>query len=199
MPSGGSVTVWLGQLKQGEEASLGKLHARYWPALVALARKKLRGAPVRAADEEDVAQAAFWSFYRGLKAGRLPHLESRGDLLALLTHIVACKAVNQIEHEVGVQKRSAARIEGSSALAHLAEDVSPTPFEQALLHDCYARYVHGLPDKLRGIAELYLAGCTHKEIAAQLGCVERTVDRKIPLILARWQQMAAMSIEDDAS
>jgi len=190
MASDGSVTVWIGQLKEGEEAALDRLHDRYWPALVGLARKRLRGVPGRAADEEDVAQQAFWSFYRGLRAGRVPQLENRGDLLALLTHIVACKAVNQIEHEMGVQKRAAGRLQGDSVLNHLAQDDSPTPLEQALLHDCYARYVTALPDKLRDFAELYLAGFTHKEIAARLGCVERTVERKIPLILEKWRKMA---------
>jgi RNA polymerase sigma factor (sigma-70 family) len=195
MSSTGSVTVWLGQLKEGEDAALGKLHQRYWPALVALARKRLRGAPSRAADEEDVAQAALTSFWRRVKAGRVLRVENRGDLMALLSAIVACKAVNQIEHELGVQKRSAARTQGDSALEHLANAVEPTPLEQAVLNDCYACYMDGLPKKLRPIAELYLAGFTHREIAARLGCVERTVERKLGLILERWQQMAAVSAE----
>jgi DNA-directed RNA polymerase specialized sigma24 family protein len=145
----------------------------------------------RAADEEDVAQSAFYSFYRGLQAGRLSRIENRVDLLALLCRITACKAVNQIEHEVGTQKRSAGRTQGDSALNLLAQDPEPTPLEHALLNDCYARYVNGLPEKLRAVAELYLAGCTHKEIGTELDCAERTVERKIALILDKWQQMAA--------
>ena len=116
MSSGGSVTTWLGQLQAGEVAGLAKLHARYWPHLVALARKRLQDVPGRAADEEDVAQEALWSFVRRVRAGRKFRLTSRHDLLALLTHIVACKAVNQIEHELGVQKRGGGRVDGSSAL-----------------------------------------------------------------------------------
>ena len=199
MSSVGSVSVWISQLQAGDETALGRLHARYWPALVALARKKLRGAPGRAADEEDVAQAALWSLYRGLKAGRLPRLATRDDLLALLSHIIACKAVNQIQHEVGTQKRSAGRTEGDAALQTLAAAAEPTPLEQALLNDCYTHFVGGLPEKLREVAELYLAGCTHKEIAAQLGCVERTVERKLALILKKWQDMAAASVNEAPS
>jgi DNA-directed RNA polymerase specialized sigma24 family protein len=196
------VTAWIGQLQQGEEAALSKLHARYWPGLVALARQRLRGVPGRAADEEDVAQEAFWDFYRSLKAGRVPRLANRHDFLALLTHIVACRAVNQIKHEVAVQKRGAGRVRGGSALDLLAaaggaDDTEPTPLDQALLTDCYQYYLGALPERLRAFAEGYLAGCTNKETAAALGCSERTVERKVALILEHWQEMAAASVAQE--
>ena len=189
MSSRGSVSAWIGQLKAGEEAALARLHERYWSRLVALARRKLQGAPRRAADEEDVAQEAFWDFYRSLQAGRIPRLSNRHDLMALFTHLVACRGANQIKHEVGVLKRGAGRLRDEAGLRD-ALDPKDSPLEQALLHDCYRCYVDGLPDNLRDFAELYLAGCTHKEIAARLGCVERTVERKMALILRKWQEIA---------
>jgi DNA-directed RNA polymerase specialized sigma24 family protein len=204
MSSAGSVTAWIGQLRAGEEAALGKLHERYWTALVALARNKLRCVPGRAADEEDVAQEAFWGFYRSLKAGRVPRLADRHDLLALLTHIIACKAVNQIKHEVGTRKRGGGR--GLEALAgpgqHENDAEAPadgghTPLDQAVLNDLYRHYVDGLPDSLRGFAELYLAGCTHKETADRLRCSLRTVERKVALILGRWRALAADGLSRD--
>jgi DNA-directed RNA polymerase specialized sigma24 family protein len=192
MSAGGSVSAWIGQLQRGEESALGRLHARYWPRLVALARKRLKGAPGRAADEEDVAQEAFWDFYRSLRAGRIPRLANRDDLLALLTHLVACRAVNQIKHEV-VQKRGCGHVRGGSGLDLLAAEgdrgdggpAERTPLEEALLNDCYRHYLDGLPERPRDFAELYLAGYTHNKLAARMRCVERTTleqleERSVP-------------------
>jgi len=197
MSSAGSVSALLAQLRSGEDSALGQLHERYWPWLVGLARAKLRGARLAVADEEDVAQEAFWSFYRRLKAGGTPRLANRQDFLALVTTITACKAVNQIQHEVGVQKRSGRPIRGEAASFSLATaevESGRTPEEEAILNDWYRHFLEGLPVKLRDFAELYLAGCSQREIAVQLHCGLRTVERKVALILARWQEMGADSV-----
>lgn len=210
MSSDGSVSVWIKQLHAGEESALGKLHARYWPYLVGLARRKLRNAPRRATDEEDVAQQAFWHFYKSFRAGNLPLLSNRHQLLALLSHITACQAVNQIQHELGVQKRGGGRVQGESALdlangsgdvpargLEQMEDPGLSPQEQVLLDDCYQHYVNALPEHLRDIAELHLAGLTYREIAERLDCTERTVDRKMALIQANWRRQAETDLSRD--
>jgi RNA polymerase sigma factor (sigma-70 family) len=205
MPSNHSVTGWLGELKAGQEDALGRLHRRYWPLLVALARGKLGQIVRRGADEEDVAQAAFWSFYRTLKQGRIPRLNNRRDLLALLTHIIACKAVNQIKHEYGVQRRGGSRVQSESALnagsgdfgLDQIADSDVSPAEQAVLHDCYEFYLDRLPAGLRPLAELHLGGLTNKEIAQRLGCAERTVERKLALLRERWRGFAADEVAAD--
>ncbi len=207
MSLGGSVSTWISQLRAGDEAALGKLHARYWPFLVRLARRKLHGVPCRVADEEDIAQQAFWEFYQSVRDGGLPQLNNRHHLLALLTHIIACRASNQVKHELVVRKRGAGHVRGESALEasgdtprglERLEDPGLAPQEIALLHESYQRYVEALPDKWRAVAELYLASLTHQEIAEQRGCTERTVDRKVALILARWHQWAAAERSQDS-
>ncbi len=210
MSSVHSVSVWIEQLKAGEEAPLAKLHARYWPYLVGMARRKLGNAPRRASDEEDVAQQVFWGLYQSLRAGRLPRLANRHQLLALLSHITACQAANQLEHELGVQKRGQGRIQGESALDSPAVgDGSPrgleqvaggglSPEEQAILDDCYHHYIGALPEHLRDYAEAYLTGLTYREIADRLGCTERTVDRKMALVFSQWQRLAARALGGDA-
>jgi RNA polymerase sigma factor (sigma-70 family) len=201
MSSIGSVSVWIQRLKGGEEQALAELHKRYWAYLVAQARLKLGSAPRMAADEEDVAQQAFWGFYSSLKAGRLPHLNNRHDLLALLTHITACQASNQIRNELRTARRGQGTVQDEASLEHGArsggsrpletfENDDLSPEEQAILKDCYERYVRSLPPELTVIAERYLAGWTHKQIAQEADCAERTIERKLALICARWRQLA---------
>ena len=92
MPTADPVTLWIGQLQAGDPAATRPLWDRYFHRLVGLARKRLRGSPRRAADEEDVALSAFASFCRGVEHGRFPRLEDQDDLWRLLVTITARKA-----------------------------------------------------------------------------------------------------------
>ena len=95
----GSVTRWIAQLKHGDRAAAEALWRAYFHRLVALARDRLRGTPRRAADEEDVALAAFDSFYRRAERGQFPKLEGRDDLWQLLFVITVRKAVDLTRRE----------------------------------------------------------------------------------------------------
>src|SRR3954465_6949521 len=95
----GSVTRWLAPLQAGDPAAAQQLWERYFRRLVGLARTKLRGAPRRAADEEDVALSAFDSFCRHAEAGRFPRLADRDSLWRLLVTVTARKAAHQARDE----------------------------------------------------------------------------------------------------
>src|SRR5207244_594392 len=90
---------WLSLVKAGDLNAAQPLWERYFPRLVGMARKKLREAPRRAADEEDVALSAFDSFCRGAAQGRFPNLEDRNDLWRVLLLLTARKASHQIRDE----------------------------------------------------------------------------------------------------
>ena len=99
MSSEGSVTCWVTALKGGDPAAAQAIWERYHRRLVGLARDKLRAARRRAADEEDVVQNAFHSFFKGVAAGRFPRLDDRDNLWRLLVVITARKALDQLAHE----------------------------------------------------------------------------------------------------
>src|SRR5690349_5944237 len=99
MSGEGSITGWLAQLAEGDRPAAEQLWRRYFHRLVGLARRKLRDAPRRVADEEDVALSAFDSFCRGAEQGRFPDLADREGLWALLMTITARKACHLLRDQ----------------------------------------------------------------------------------------------------
>ncbi len=81
---GGSITGWLGNLKEGDQAAAQPLWEHYFSKLVAVARTKLRRMRRTTADEdeEDAALSAFNSFCAGAARGKFPQLADRDDHLA---------------------------------------------------------------------------------------------------------------------
>jgi DNA-directed RNA polymerase specialized sigma24 family protein len=197
MPSAdGSVTRWLGQLQAGDPAAARPLWQRYFRRLVGLARKRLQGAPRRAADEEDVALSAFDSFCRAANEGRFPDLADRDGLWRLLVLMTARKAAH-LRRDEGRQKRGGgaqfttdtpAGPDEESVLGQvLSRD--PTPeFAAQMTEEC-ERLLRGLgDDELKSVALLRMEGYTVEEIAVRQGCVARTVKRKLQLIRSIWEK-----------
>jgi RNA polymerase sigma factor (sigma-70 family) len=201
MASAGSVTLWLRQLLAGDPIAAQKLWEHYFAQLLHLARKKLRGTRRRAADEEDVAQIAFNSFCRGLACGRFPRLHDRNSLWALLVRITERKAFDLAQHERR-QKRGGGLVVGESAIPSATPDDSkaehgldqiisrePTPkFAAQIAEEVEQRLAQLGAGDLRAIALWKLEGYTNAEIAAKLGCVEGTVERKLRAIRTIWSK-----------
>lgn len=192
-----SVSVWIEGLKSGDEKAAAQLWKRYFERLVRLARAKLRAAPPRATDEDDVALSAFKSLCMGATRGRFPELTDREQLWRLLVVITARKAWAHIRHERRL-RRGGGKVIGQSALAGEADDESglarivghePTPEFAAQVAEQYFVLLDGLgDDTLRRIAEWKLEGYTNEEIAEQLACVPRTIERKLEQIRSKWER-----------
>src|SRR5437763_15051989 len=187
--SAGSVSNWLHALPVGDPEAAQKLWERYFQRLISLARSRLRGAPRRAEDEEDVALSAFDSFCRGAEAGRFPRLADRDDLWRLLVVITARKALHLVRDERR-QKRGGETLSPPTALEQVVGQ-EPTPEFAAQVADECRRLLDSLGDEgLRSLAVWKMEGYTNDEIADRLGCASRTVERKLRLIRLSWEKEA---------
>lgn len=202
MSAEGSITRWLQLVKQGDGQAAQALWQRYYRRLVGLARKKLRSAPRRVADEEDVVVCAFEKFFRAAEAGKFPNLADRNDLWQVLVLITAQQAVNQVKRQTR-QKRGKGRVRGDSVFvkvndAQVDADIDqvvgrePTPEFAATVAEQCERLLAALEsDSLAAIAVWKMEGRTNKEIAHELSCTVRSVERKLRLIREIWSQLAS--------
>ena len=194
MSSDGSVTHLLGMLQAGNRNAVQPLWDRYFHQLVACARSALRGAPRRAADEEDVALSAFECFCRGVEEGRFPRLSDRDDLWQLLVLLTARKASNLVRLERR-KRRGGGKVRNASAVGTDDEPAldtligrEPDPeFAVQVAEEC-RRLLELLDDStLQAIAVWKMEGHTNEDIAAKLGRAVGTVERKLQLIRRIWE------------
>jgi DNA-directed RNA polymerase specialized sigma24 family protein len=190
MSSGLSVTRLIGMLKQGDRVASQQLWEAYFGRLVGLARARLRNTVLRVADEEDVALSAFDSFVRRAERGQFPRLDDRDDLWQLLYVLTVRKAINLVHHQRrktrgGGRVLSLQDLEAFGAVEILSTDPSPELAAQ-MTEECQ-RLLAGLgDDTLRSVALWKMEGYTNIEIAARLGCVEQTVERKLRAVRQTW-------------
>ena len=178
-----SITRCVQALKGGDPGAAQMIWEAYFRRLVGLARARLRDAPRRAADEEDVALSAFDSFCRGVDVGRFPRLDDRDDLWQVLVLITVRKAIDLRQHE-GRQVRGGGNVRSLSDLADVgfdaARDGEAGPEMAAQVADLYRSLMGRLDDPtLRSVVDWKLEGFTNAEIAAKIGCVVSTVERKL--------------------
>ena len=192
-----SVTNWCLALQAGNQAIAERLWQRYYQSMVQVARKRLNGAPKRAADEEDVALSAFDSFCRGAEAGRFPRLTDRDGLWRLLVVITARKAINQADKELRRARRLPQATGGNGRAIEpvdIAEVVSdePTPDFCVQTAESLRDLLSSLGDKqLQDLAVFKMEGYSNKDISDRTGLSIRTVERKLGIIRREWSHLAS--------
>jgi len=193
--SQGSVTGWIGEAKAGDQDAAGKLWERYFERLVHLCRKKLPQPARRVEDEEDVVVSALESFYKGLQQGHFSRLGDRDDLWQLLVVMTSRKAVDHIRAHQR-HKRGADQVVGESVLdgdtsgcRGIEQIVSaePTPqFAAQVAEECERRLAELDSAPLQLVARRKLEGYSNEDIAKELDCSIRTVERKLWVIREIW-------------
>ena len=192
------VSQWMQHLAEGDACAAQKIWNSYFGKLVCLARRKLEGIPKRDADEEDVALSAMNSFYQGLVQHKFDHLHDRDDLWKLLVTITVRKATAR-RRSYFAQKRGGGQVRGESIFGQHEDNqrgladilgTEPTPELAAGVAENCSLMLEQLQDEtLRQIALWTLEGYRTEEIAVKLGCVRRTVERKLERIREIWGHM----------
>ena len=191
-----AVTKWLALLESQRDAAAQALWEQYYTRLVNLARRKLRGVPRRALDEEDVALSAFRSFCQGARQGRFPQLNDREDLWKVLVVITSRKAGRQALTERR-QKRGGGKVRGNSVAGDggpLAPGQGVDPQQLPPDRECeLAEQFELLLNRLtepgwRDVALLKLENWSNEEIAIRLQCSLRTIERRLQAIRELWSE-----------
>jgi len=142
--------------------------------------------------------SAMNSFYQGMTQKKFDHLKSRDDLWKLLVTITARKATAKLRRHYA-QKRGGGGVRGESVFQQeddLRNDgignvlgTEPTPeFALGVAENCQLLLDKLGDDMLRQIALLTLEGYRTEEIAVKLGCVRRTIERKLERIRELWAE-----------
>jgi len=134
-----------------------------------------------------VALSAFHSFCQ--TAARFPRLTNRDELWQILVMLTARKAAHERRRQKA-QKRGGDNnsSEGEQELDEIIGS-EPTPVFAAMIAEEFETLLNRLPDKgLRQIARLRLEDYSNAEIATQLQCSERTVERRLALIRGVWEE-----------
>ena len=177
--------------------------ARFWDLhfdrLSALAQSKLLRKFSRVSDGEDIALSAIHSFCAGLSKRRFQNIGGKNELWNLLTAMVMRKIAKQCRDE-STQKRGGGKVRGESVfitgsdanvergLANVARSQTSPLLDVEFLDTCETLF-DALPDeKMRDIARLMIEGYSLDDIADELGCVRRTVERKLQQIRKIWSQ-----------
>ncbi len=196
------MTTWIGRLKSGDMDAAQVLWEAYFEKLLRLARRRLADLPCRVFDEEDVVLSAFNSFCDGVAKNRFPKLEYSSDLWKVLVTITARKIHAQRRRQFAA-KRGSGRTRGESVFQPTRESdphvgigevigEEPTPEFAASVSEMLERLMEQLGDeRLQDIALKRMEGYTNEEIADELNCATRTIERKMQRIRAVWDHLEA--------
>ena len=188
-PTPGSVSVWIHDLKNGDETAARKLFDRYFPNVRHVARRRLNGFPTRIVDDEDLALDVIATLFRGFRLGRFDRLKNRVHLWGLLLWITTEQIIDHKRWE-SREKRDVKKVRDSVASdsVEICDD-EPSPHLLAEFNDQLQRLFDILlTDELRQIAAAKLEGYDNGEISQLLAISKRTVQRKVNQIHACWER-----------
>jgi RNA polymerase sigma-70 factor (family 1) len=157
-------------LRSGNEDAFTEIYARYWKLLFYIAAKRLRNH----SEAEEAVQNIFTDLW-----ARKASIVIRSSLKYYLAAAVQYQVMNHL-----AKRKNVSGIEGTG------DRPANTPADQYLnfheLEQQIQELVTALPEKCRLVYELSREhGLSNKDIAAQLGISEKTVENQLTKALAR--------------
>jgi RNA polymerase sigma-70 factor (ECF subfamily) len=170
------------RLRGGDEEAARAVFERFARRLVGLASRRLPEVLRPKIDPEDVVQSVFRSFFARHQAGQFA-LEEWDGLWGLLAVLTARKCSGRLDHflaacrDVRRETKPAPAAAGDSAPTWQPAAAGPSPAEAAILDETLGQALAAVKEAQRPIVLLRLQGFRESEIAARVGCTERTVER----------------------
>lgn len=173
-----SVAVFFQQLRAGNQEGLEKLWQRFRPRLLGLAAATLGRQAPGITDAEDALQSAMVSFWQRAERGDFGSHLGQDDIWQILAVITKRKALRH-------RRRENAKMRGGGQVGSLSDDVADNEFSPSA-GLVYEDFFNLLDANLRTYALLRVLGYSNREVADELGCSERKVERKMQLIRSIW-------------
>ncbi|MDP1561134.1 MAG: ECF-type sigma factor [Pirellulaceae bacterium] len=202
------ITVWIDGLRDADDIAALRVWNHFSQRLLELARTRLSPKTKRAYDEEDAVQSMFRSVCLGFAEGRFPDLKDRDSLWRLML-VITCQKISN-RHRFDHRKRRDVRLTLTDSIFYNSINVTteanlvstePAPeFVAEFVETCEKLFAEFDDPILEKITNLRLEGFSDSEIATQLDCSRRTVQRRLEIIrrkLASMEPIAATQATAD--
>lgn len=186
-----SITGWIDQLVDGNEQAARELWGHVSARVCEFARQKLDPMTRRRYDENDAANSAFHSLCRGISDGRL-EANDRNALWGLLA-VITSRKISAQRRFVNRQKRGGGAERGESGFGDAGINAikgnQQTPDVLAEVSESCNELLNAIPDDaMKKIVLLKFQGATNGEVAGELNCTQRTIERKLERIRRIWTE-----------
>ncbi len=187
-----SVTAWIDQVSGGNPQAAEQLWQHISVRLGEFARQKLDVQTRRRYDEHDAANSAFHSLCRGLMEGRMK-AQDRDALWGLLA-VIASRKISAQRRYLNRLKRGGGNARGESGFAEYGDaginaidGNHQSPDVLAEVSESCAQLLAAIPDEtMKKIVLLKFQGATNGEVADEVKCTRRTIERKLERVRRIW-------------
>jgi RNA polymerase sigma factor (sigma-70 family) len=172
------------RVAEGDQQAAAHLLHVYGDTVILVIRHRLKTCPRlrRACGSDDLSQNVWQALFAC--PARLRLLATPLDFVRYLTGMSRRQVDKEKRRHFGTQKRDMRRVRnmGDASVAAKAEIVAdrrPNPAQQAASAEEWEEWLRTLTSQQQQLFLMLRAGFTHKEIATEFDCSERTIERLV--------------------